>query len=173
MFSIIVGIIVLIITTVCNVVMFRKAGYKGWEAVVPYYNTWCMMKLIGLPAWHAVIIFCGQVLSVIPFIGALFSIAYVLYMLCFTWMFYKTYGVPISKFILSCFFAPIVMPMIAFSDKYNYQGPLYELKETKFDIVIFIASIVGGIVSTILVVVPLVVGLLTSMYYSMYMNSMF
>ena len=164
MFAIVVGIIVLIVTTICNIVMFRKAGYKGWEAVVPYYNTWCMMKLIGLPAWHAVIIFCGQVLFVIPVIGALFSVAY---------MFYKTYGVTMSKFILSCFFAPIVMPMIAFSDKYDYQGPLYELKETKFDIVIFIASIVGGIVSVILVVVPLVVGLLTSMYYSMYMNSMF
>ena len=28
--------------------MFKKAGIKGWKALVPFYNTWCMVKKMEL-----------------------------------------------------------------------------------------------------------------------------
>lgn len=29
--------------------MFRKAGMEGWKALVPFYNTWCMIEKMELP----------------------------------------------------------------------------------------------------------------------------
>ncbi len=28
--------------------MFKKAGIEGWKALVPFYNTWCMVQKIEL-----------------------------------------------------------------------------------------------------------------------------
>ena len=28
--------------------MFKKAGMEGWKALVPFYNTWCMVEKMGL-----------------------------------------------------------------------------------------------------------------------------
>jgi len=28
--------------------MFKKAGIEGWKALVPFYNTWCMVEKMGL-----------------------------------------------------------------------------------------------------------------------------
>jgi signal peptidase I len=28
--------------------MFKKAGIQGWKALVPFYNTWCMVQKMGL-----------------------------------------------------------------------------------------------------------------------------
>jgi signal peptidase I len=28
--------------------MFKKAGIEGWKALVPFYNTWCMVQKMGL-----------------------------------------------------------------------------------------------------------------------------
>ncbi len=28
--------------------MFKKAGMEGWKALVPFYNTWCMVQKMGL-----------------------------------------------------------------------------------------------------------------------------
>ena len=29
--------------------MFKKAGIEGWKALVPFYNTWCMVEKMQLP----------------------------------------------------------------------------------------------------------------------------
>ena len=163
-FGIILSIFSMLFVTVCNALLYRKAGYKGWEAIVPFYNTWCMLKLIGLPAWHSVIIFLSPFLFFIPVAGGLFGVAYMFYMLCLSWMFYKTYGVSMPMFILSIFFSIIVLPIIAFSNKYDYQGPLYEAKETKLDVVIFCVPVITGGIAGVATMVPLLVGLLQQIY---------
>lgn len=28
--------------------MFEKAGQPGWKAIVPYYNTWTLVEIVGL-----------------------------------------------------------------------------------------------------------------------------
>ncbi len=31
--------------------VFVKAGYKGWEGLIPVYNTWLLVKMTGLEWW--------------------------------------------------------------------------------------------------------------------------
>ena len=31
--------------------MFKKAGIEGWKALVPFYNTWCMVEKMELPKY--------------------------------------------------------------------------------------------------------------------------
>ncbi len=31
--------------------MFKKAGIEGWKALVPFYNTWCMVQKMALPKY--------------------------------------------------------------------------------------------------------------------------
>lgn len=37
--------------------IFKKAGYKGWEAFVPFYNTYLWVKLVGRPLWWAFVLY--------------------------------------------------------------------------------------------------------------------
>lgn len=37
--------------------ILKKAGYKGWEAFVPFYNTYLWVKLVGRPTWWAFVLY--------------------------------------------------------------------------------------------------------------------
>lgn len=34
---------------------FKKAGKNGWEAIVPFYNTWVLIEVAGLNWWYFLI----------------------------------------------------------------------------------------------------------------------
>src|SRR5690349_2418253 len=42
--------------------VFEKAGQPGWAAIVPIYNAYILLKIIGRPAWWLV-------LFMIPFVN--------------------------------------------------------------------------------------------------------
>ncbi|HAI85346.1 MAG TPA: S26 family signal peptidase [Chitinophagaceae bacterium] len=31
--------------------MFKKAGIDAWKALIPFYNTWCMVEITGIKKW--------------------------------------------------------------------------------------------------------------------------
>lgn len=37
--------------------VFEKAGRKGWETVIPYYNLWIFLKIIQKPWWWMLLLF--------------------------------------------------------------------------------------------------------------------
>jgi len=37
--------------------MFVKAGRPGWEAIVPIYNLYVMLKIAGRPGWWLILFF--------------------------------------------------------------------------------------------------------------------
>src|SRR5256885_1187122 len=43
-----IGLLLFIITAIASLVglygMFQKAGIEGWKALIPLYNTWCMVQ---------------------------------------------------------------------------------------------------------------------------------
>jgi signal peptidase I len=47
--------------------MFKKAGIAPWKALVPYYNTWCMVEKMELKKWWFFVQF-------IPVVGAFITI---------------------------------------------------------------------------------------------------
>jgi hypothetical protein len=37
--------------------VFTKAGQPGWAAIVPFYNTYVLLKVVGRPGWWLVLFF--------------------------------------------------------------------------------------------------------------------
>ena len=43
--------------------LFKKAGKNGWEAIVPFYNTYVLIEIAGLNWWYFLIAISGTILS--------------------------------------------------------------------------------------------------------------
>jgi hypothetical protein len=61
-----VALLVFLIVSLWKV--FTKAGQPGWSAIVPIYNTYILLKIVGRPVWWLLLFFIPLVNYVIPFI---------------------------------------------------------------------------------------------------------
>ncbi|MHB8859155.1 MAG: DUF5684 domain-containing protein [Thermoleophilia bacterium] len=91
-----IAVIVFLITALW--VVFTKAGYPGWGAIIPIYNTYLMIKIAGKPGWWLVLMFVPIVNIVIEIMVAL-GIAR---------NFGKSTGFGIGLILLSFIFYPIL-----------------------------------------------------------------
>lgn len=99
--------------------LFQKAGYQGWEAIIPFYNNWILVEISGLAWWYALIIILSSIgiATPFPFLIPLASIVanfFVCYNLSLK--FHKDVGFA----ILMTFFPMIMIPLIGFSKSYQY-----------------------------------------------------
>ena len=90
--------------------LFQKAGRHGWEALIPIYSDYVMLKLSGRPVWWLIWLF-------IPYINIIVSIGIYI-------AFIKSYG----KFTFREQAAGIVLgfiylPKWGFDKKTKYLGP--------------------------------------------------
>lgn len=94
---------------ICMYKVYKKAGRKGWEALIPIYNFVVMIQIAELPMWYIVLYF-------IPFanIYALFKI-YI--------EFAHKFGKSTGFGILMVFFSYICFPILAFGNA-RYQGSM-------------------------------------------------
>lgn len=105
-FTIIFAILFCIFLFACMYKIYKKAGKKGWEAIIPIYNMIVLMQIVGLPTWYIVLYF-------IPFANI--------------YVMFKTYIELAHKFgkstgfgVLMIFFSFVCLPILAFGDdKYN------------------------------------------------------
>jgi hypothetical protein len=37
--------------------VYVKAGEHGWAVIIPFYNYWCMLRIVGRPGWWLVLYF--------------------------------------------------------------------------------------------------------------------
>ena len=103
--------------------MYVKAGRPGWAAIIPVYNWWVWVEIIGRPRWWFWAFLAYILLSWIPIVGFILGIAmFVLFLLgcldmakCFG----KGTGYGIGLWLLSMVFAPI----LGFGDA-QYIGPV-------------------------------------------------
>jgi hypothetical protein len=88
--------------------LFSKAGRPGWGALVPIYNVYLLLKIVGKPAWWLVLFFIPVVNLVV---GILVAVA-------LSSRFGKGAGYAVGLILL-----PIVFyPLLAFGDA-QYQPP--------------------------------------------------
>lgn len=88
--------------------IFEKAGIKGWKALIPFYNSYCLCEL----AMGNGLLF---LLSFIPCVNFVFTI-----ILCMRLA--KAFGKNTLFGILMIFFSPIMYLILGFSDA-EYLGP--------------------------------------------------
>lgn len=105
--------------------IFKKADRNGWEAIVPFYNTWVLSEISGTAWWYPLIIIISNIISnseivddstisIILVIAAFVSNFFIFYNLSIK--FHK--GVGFS--VLMTFFPFIMVPIMGFSKNYQY-----------------------------------------------------
>jgi hypothetical protein len=115
------GIIWLVMLAILIVVIaglwkiFTKAGKPGWAAIVPIYNVYILIEIVGRPTWWLALLLLG----LIPGLGGLLILAvmFVLY-----WDLAKSFGKEIGFAIGMTLLGVIFIPMLGFGDA-QYLGP--------------------------------------------------
>ncbi len=92
--------------------MYVKAGRPGWAAIVPVYNWWVWVEMIGKPRWWFWALVASVLLSWIPVVGIILSLLmFVLYLLGCLEMakaFDRGSGTGIGLWLVPFVFAPIL-----------------------------------------------------------------
>lgn len=86
--------------------IFKKAGKKGWEAVIPIYNLIVLLEITNLPKWYVLLLF-------IPFINI-----YILFKIYIELA--HAFGKSTMYGVLMVFFNFICLPILAFSKNVIY-----------------------------------------------------
>ena len=74
-FAIAIAVIFIVFTIVGNYKLFQKAGYNGWEAIVPFYNLWILVKIAGLKEYWFIGLVATYLANIIGRGGEFFTIA--------------------------------------------------------------------------------------------------
>lgn len=88
--------------------IYQKAGFEGWESIIPIYSFLVMLKIVGKPWWWLLMLF-------IPIV----NIVYIIWTInMLSKSFGKDEGFTVGLILLGIVFYPI----LAFSDA-KYLGP--------------------------------------------------
>lgn len=96
---------------ICMFLIYRKAGYGGWEAFIPVYNTYCLFKLVGMSGWLIV-------LGFIP----IANLAFLVFAIMANYKLPLCFGKSAGWGVLNIFFSVIILPILAFSKNAEYTG---------------------------------------------------
>lgn len=107
-FLFVFAFVIVIFFWIVNWRIFVKAGRPGWECIIPIYNSYIMLKIVGKPWWWLL-------LMCIPGLGIIWAI-WSLNMLSKS--FGKDEGFTIGLILLGIIFFPV----LAFGDA-RYIGP--------------------------------------------------
>ena len=118
-----VGIAIIIF--VANWKLFTKAGEKGWKALIPIYSTYVKIKITfnGSKNWlisGIILSFFSDLLGVDTTLGLLMFLIATVINLYVSYSFILRYNTSTGMALLSLFFPVIIMSIVAFSNKYQY-----------------------------------------------------
>src|SRR5271157_731475 len=88
--------------------VFVKAGHPGWAAIIPFYNYYVLLKIVGRPGWWLILYF-------IPIVNI---IIWIIVAIDLAKSFAKTTGFAVGLIFLAFIFIPI----LGFGPS-NYVGP--------------------------------------------------
>lgn len=104
----IIELIVIVIMVASNWMIFQKAGEPGWAAIIPFYNTYVLFKIVTGNGWKMFFL-------IIPF----FNIVYGIMMM---FKLAKAFGQGTGFGFGLLFLGFIFEPILAFGDA-EYVGP--------------------------------------------------
>jgi Family of unknown function (DUF5684) len=101
-----IAVIVLILAGLWK--MYAKAGEHGWAAIIPFYNYWCLLRIVGRPGWWLILYF-------IPIVNFIIGLVVL-------WDLAKSFGKSAGWF-WGLFLLPFIFfPMLGFGAS-QYAGP--------------------------------------------------
>lgn len=90
--------------------LYEKAGKPGWASIVPFYNIFVMLEIVGRPTWWFAVIL------LVPIVQTVFSVIVAI-------DFAKSYGKGLWYGLGSLFFPFIIYPVMAWDKNVRYIGP--------------------------------------------------
>lgn len=121
--ALVIGYLVLYIVSMWK--LFKKAGKNGWEAIVPFYNTWVLVEIAGLNWWYFLISISGSIITLI----GLDSLSWLTTILGYAVNFFVFYNLAkkmhknqVSTAILGTLFSGIMIPVLGLSKDYQYDN---------------------------------------------------
>ena len=122
-FVLAIGLIALIVYIVGLVKLYKKAGKEGWEAIVPFYSQWIYTEIADLNWWWFLFLIAPTIASIISRNGRLESLASLVilfgYFVC-NYNIAKKFHKDTGTAILMTIFPFIMIPVMAFSNSYQY-----------------------------------------------------
>lgn len=95
---------------------YEKAGQAGWKAIIPYYNSYVLMVDMGGLKWYwFAIAIGGSLLSGIPYVGIILSLASTLAYINSYYNLSKKLNKSTGWFILTIFFSGFTLPILGYS----------------------------------------------------------
>jgi hypothetical protein len=102
---VIVYIVVIVFEIAALWKVFVKAGEPGWAAIIPIYNIYILLKVIGRPWWWLLLFLIG----IIPFVGWIVDVVLgIIIGQDLAKSFSKSTGFGVGLWILSFIFIPIL-----------------------------------------------------------------
>lgn len=119
---------------VSNWKIYKKAGKPGWAELIPFYNLYVMIEIIGRPAWMFWTYLGLTFATYIPFIGTFIGFLALPVLLVFAVLWSldlaTVFGQSTGFGVATIFFPIITHPILAFDKKIKYVGVA---KDTKGD----------------------------------------
>lgn len=109
--AIVVSFAMVLLSIIIMCKIFSKAGVEPWKAIIPIYNIIIIFQLVGMKPWLVVLAFIPCVNFAFFIIGIMATMKLV-----------KCFGGSTGMAVAAIFFGPIVLAIIAFSNKYQYEG---------------------------------------------------
>ncbi|WP_343743582.1 DUF5684 domain-containing protein [Chitinophaga sp.] len=103
------GIGIAVFSIICMWKIYRKAGFEGWECIIPIYSTLILLRIIGKPWWWLLMFF-------IPFANIIFGIMAID-------LLSKSFGKGTGFTLGLVFLSFIFLAIMAFDRTIVYQGP--------------------------------------------------
>ena len=126
-FVLAIGLIALIVYIVGLVKLYKKAGKEGWEAIVPFYSQWVYTEISNLNWWWFLFLIAPTIASIISKNGRLDSLASLVilfgYFVC-NYNIAKKFHKDTGTAILMTIFPFIMIPVMAFSNSYQYDDSI-------------------------------------------------
>lgn len=110
-----------IIQTIAFWKIFKKAGKGGWEAIIPFYGNWVLMKISGLNWWWFLFLFAPMVLSWIG-LGWIGWLAWLLAMFNCYFNLAKKFNKSTGFAVCLTLFTPICASILGFSKNNEYDS---------------------------------------------------
>ena len=104
-----IAFFVLVVYVVAQWKIYEKAGQPGWAVLIPFYNIYILLKIVGKPGWWLLLIIFVPVLNIILAIWM-------------TNLLSKSFGKDVLFTLGLLFFGIIFYPILGFSDA-KYVGP--------------------------------------------------
>jgi ABC-type sulfate transport system permease subunit len=111
----IIALVVLVMMVAALWRIYTKAGRPGWTTLIPFYNTWVLLKIVDRPTWWLVLFFIPLV-NVVVGVIVYFDLV-------------KAFGKGIGMLLAILFLPFIGFPVLAFGNSTYTQPKRDEIEE--------------------------------------------